>query len=109
MADADESIKQGDFNVAAATLERAVRISPREAEVFNQLAYVRFKQKKWELAEHLAKKSALLDLVNIPTSDFINTKQFESFINCLLNTINNSSPIQHKFSSLQLNIFLLLT
>jgi Flp pilus assembly protein TadD len=60
MADADESIKQGDFNVAAATLERAVRISPREAEVFNQLAYVRFKQKKWELAEHLAKKSALL-------------------------------------------------
>ncbi|NOQ15948.1 MAG: hypothetical protein GQ581_02715 [Methyloprofundus sp.] len=60
MGDADKSIKLGEFNVAAATLERAVRISPREAEVFNKLAYVRFKQRKWELAENLAKKSALL-------------------------------------------------
>ena len=60
LADADKSAKQGRLNVAVATLERAVRIAPREADVFNQLAMLRFKQKKWELAENLAKKSALL-------------------------------------------------
>lgn len=60
LADADKSVKEGKLNVAVATLERAVRIAPREAEVFNQLAIVRFKQKKWELAENLAKKSSLL-------------------------------------------------
>lgn len=60
LADADKSVRQGALNVAAATLERAVRIAPREAEVFNRLAGVRYKQKKWELAENLAKKSALL-------------------------------------------------
>jgi tetratricopeptide (TPR) repeat protein len=60
IADADESTKQGDFNIAASTLERALRIAPREAKIFNKLAYVRFKQKKWDLAENLAKKAALL-------------------------------------------------
>lgn len=60
MTDADKSIENGNLNVAVATLERAVRISPRDGEIFNKLAYVRFKQRRWGLAENLAKKSALL-------------------------------------------------
>jgi hypothetical protein len=60
LADSEENIKQGKLNVAIATLERALRISPRDAGVVNKLAFIRFKQKKWTLAENLAKKSALL-------------------------------------------------
>jgi len=60
LADAKNSVKQGELNAAVATLERAVRISSRDAGVFYELAKVRLKQKKWELAENLAKKSELL-------------------------------------------------
>lgn len=52
--------QQGDLTVAASTLERAVRISPRDATVWHELALVRFKQKKFQLASSLAAKSNLL-------------------------------------------------
>lgn len=52
--------QQGDLTVAASTLERAVRISPRDAAVWHELALVRFKQNKFQLASSLAAKSNLL-------------------------------------------------
>ena len=45
---------------AAAAIERAIRIEPRNGELFYKLAVLRLKQSKPVLAEDLAKKSALL-------------------------------------------------
>lgn len=52
--------QDGDLTVAASTLERAVRIAPRDAAVWHELAMVRFKQEKYQLANSLAAKSNLL-------------------------------------------------
>lgn len=58
--DAHRSSEQGQFNVAAAKLERAVRISPRDPQIWHQLAKIRLAQQQYELAISLAKKSNLL-------------------------------------------------
>lgn len=50
----------GQFDHAAATLERAIRIQPRNAELWQQLAAVRLQQGQPGLAEDLAKKSNTL-------------------------------------------------
>ena len=47
----------GDLTGAAATLERALRIEPENAYVWNRLAHVRFKQGQAGLAGELAAKS----------------------------------------------------
>jgi len=60
LADAEESIQQGKSFEAVATLERALRISPRNPIVFYKLATVRLGQGRFKLAENLAKKSELL-------------------------------------------------
>jgi len=52
--------KAGNISIAASTLERAVRISPRNAKVWHELARLRFKQENYELALSLASKSNLL-------------------------------------------------
>ncbi|MEI7840084.1 MAG: hypothetical protein WCJ11_06245 [Methylococcaceae bacterium] len=57
---ANQSSKSGDVESAAATIERAIRIEPRNAELLYKLAVLRLKQSKPVLAEDLAKKSALL-------------------------------------------------
>jgi cytochrome c-type biogenesis protein CcmH/NrfG len=57
---ANQNSRSGDLELAAASLERAIRIEPRNANLFYKLAILRLKQEKPRLAEDLAKKSALL-------------------------------------------------
>lgn len=57
---ANQNTKAGDIESAAASIERAIRIEPRNATLFYKLALLRLKQSKPRLAEDLAKKSALL-------------------------------------------------
>lgn len=57
---ANQSTKSGNLESAAATIERAIRIEPRNGELLYKLAVLRLKQSKPVLAEDLAKKSALL-------------------------------------------------
>ena len=49
--------QQGHASLAAATLERALRIAPRNAKLWQQLAQVRLEQQQWHLAENMAAKS----------------------------------------------------
>ncbi len=60
LATANQNSKSGDMESAAAAIERAIRIEPRNGELFYKLAVLRLKQSKPVLAEDLAKKSALL-------------------------------------------------
>ncbi len=57
---ANQNSKAGDLDSAAASIERAIRIEPRNANLFYKLALLRLQQSKPRLAEDLAKKSALL-------------------------------------------------
>lgn len=57
---AAQNSQNGDLDSAAASIERAIRIEPRNATLFYKLALLRLKQSKPHLAEDLAKKSALL-------------------------------------------------
>ena len=57
---ANQNSKAGDLDSAAASIERAIRIEPRNATLFYKLALLRLQQSKPHLAEDLAKKSALL-------------------------------------------------
>ncbi|HEY8035509.1 MAG TPA: tetratricopeptide repeat protein [Methylobacter sp.] len=57
---ANQNSKAGDLDSAAVSIERAIRIEPRNATLFYKLALLRLKQSKPHLAEDLAKKSALL-------------------------------------------------
>ncbi len=57
---ANQTSKAGDLDSAAASIERAIRIEPRNATLFYKLALLRLQQSKPRLAEDLAKKSALL-------------------------------------------------
>jgi tetratricopeptide (TPR) repeat protein len=52
--------RQGDLAGAAATLERALRISPRSATTWARLANVRFHQRQYQRASSLAAKSNAL-------------------------------------------------
>lgn len=57
---ANKSSSQGNIDSATTTIERAIRIEPRNATLFYKLALLRLKQSKPRMAEDLAKKSALL-------------------------------------------------
>lgn len=57
---ANQNTKAGDLDSATASIERAIRIEPRNANLLYKLALLRLKQDKPRLAEDLAKKSALL-------------------------------------------------
>jgi len=57
---ANQNTSSGNLEVASATIERAIRIEPRNANLYYKLALVRLDQSKPRLAEDLAKKSALL-------------------------------------------------
>ena len=59
LSDADLSYQQGDYDDSVATLERALRIEPRNPLLLYKLARIRLQQGQPELAENLAKKSAL--------------------------------------------------
>lgn len=58
--EAEASRSGGQFDNAAAILERAIRIQPRNATLWRQLASVRLQQHQPGLAEDLAKKSNVL-------------------------------------------------
>jgi len=57
---ATKTAGQGNIDSATTTIERAIRIEPRNATLYYKLALLRLKQSKPRLAEDLAKKSALL-------------------------------------------------
>jgi tetratricopeptide (TPR) repeat protein len=60
MREAEASSASGSLDEAAATLERAIRIQPRNAQLWHKLAEIRLKQYQPGLAEDLAKKSNVL-------------------------------------------------
>ncbi len=57
MARAERQGESGELVAAASSLERALRIEPKNAELWNRLAHVRFRQKQYSLAASLAAKS----------------------------------------------------
>ncbi len=57
---ANKNTAKGQIETATTTIERAIRIEPRNATLFYKLAVLRLKQAKPSLAEDLARKSALL-------------------------------------------------
>ena len=57
---ANQSSRSGDLEAATTTIERAIRIEPRNATLYYKLAVLRLKQSKPKLAEDLAKKALLL-------------------------------------------------
>lgn len=58
--ESDRQLKAGEFNRASATLERALRIEPRNAHLWNRLAHVRLKQGRFAMAGDMAAKSNAL-------------------------------------------------
>lgn len=60
LSNADMSYQQGNLDQSLATIERALRIEPRNALLLYKLALIRLRQDQPALAENLAKKSALL-------------------------------------------------
>lgn len=56
---AQASLASGELDNAAASLERAIRLQPRNPQLWHTLAEVRLKQQQPGLAEDLAKKSNL--------------------------------------------------
>ena len=60
LSEADVSYKQGNLDESVATIERALHIEPRNPLLLYKLASLRLQQGQPDLAENLAKKSALL-------------------------------------------------
>ena len=60
MASAQRSRDVNDWEAAANSLERGLRIEPRNAVLWGQLADVRFRQQDWQQAIQLAAKSNAL-------------------------------------------------
>jgi tetratricopeptide (TPR) repeat protein len=65
MASAQAQRDQGNWDAAAGSLERALRIEPRNAILWGRLADVRFEQRAWRNAIQLAAKSNTLAGNNI--------------------------------------------
>ncbi len=57
---ANENTQSGNYDSAAASIERAIRIEPRNAALYYKLALLRLNQSKPRLAEDIARKAALL-------------------------------------------------
>jgi len=60
LATAKKQRSNKQFANATATLERAVRIAPKDPEPFKQLAEVKFDQGRFSQAEQMAKKALVL-------------------------------------------------
>lgn len=54
---ANEQVRQGRSDLAAATLERGLRIAPKEATLWSQLAEIKLQQQQYLQARSLAAKS----------------------------------------------------
>lgn len=57
LSDADKFAMSGKTEQAAARLERAIRIEPNNALLWQKLGKIRLEQKKWHLAISMAQKS----------------------------------------------------
>lgn len=57
---ASQLIQSGELDAAAQTIERGLRIAPKEAFLWSQLATVRLKQRRYSQAQSLAAKSSSL-------------------------------------------------
>lgn len=57
---AEEARRQGQFEQAVTSLERAVRLAPEDPVLWSRLAEVRLRQKDFAVAENLAAKSNAL-------------------------------------------------
>jgi len=57
---ANQLIQKGDLEAAAQTLERGLRIAPKDAYLWSQLATVRLQQRRYGQAQSLAAKSSSL-------------------------------------------------
>ena len=55
--DAEDLMQAGRHEMAAASLERALRIEPKNARLWSRLAAVRFGQGSWQQARSLAQRS----------------------------------------------------
>ena len=64
MNEADSYAQQGDTARASSTIERALRIEPRNALLWQRLAKVRLQQQQWQQAIALARKSNALAAQN---------------------------------------------
>jgi len=60
LGSAEKQRQSGDYLRAAGTLERAIRISPRDAELYYQLAQVRYLQGNYHQTEQLCRKAISL-------------------------------------------------
>ena len=60
LKDADTFSGQGQSAKAAATIERALRIEPRNAVLWYRLSVVRFQQQQWQQTIAMARKSIAL-------------------------------------------------
>lgn len=60
LARAEVQEQQAHWERAAALLERALRIEPRNAQLWHRLAKIRLQQGRYGMAESLAQKSATL-------------------------------------------------
>ena len=58
--EAETQSEAGNFSGAAATLERALGIEPRNPHLWNRLAHVRLQQGRFQMAGDLAAKSSAL-------------------------------------------------
>ncbi len=58
--DADNLANAGKSEQAAATIERALRIEPRNALLWHRLALIRIQQQQWQQAITMARKSNAL-------------------------------------------------
>jgi hypothetical protein len=57
---ADQAAKAGRVDLAAAAIERALRLEPQNALLWSRLASIRLRQRDWAQAETLAGKSSSL-------------------------------------------------
>ena len=60
MTDAEQYSNQGKTEQAIATIERALRIEPKNALLWHQLAAIRMQQQQWQQAIAMARKSNAL-------------------------------------------------
>lgn len=59
-AQSEQALASGDLRLAGLQLERALRIAPRDAGLWNRLAQVRLQQREFEQAERMAERSLQL-------------------------------------------------
>jgi len=59
-AQSEQALAAGDLRLAGLQLERALRIAPRDAGLWNRLAQVRLQQGEFEQAERMAERSLQL-------------------------------------------------